>query len=183
MILPAYRPDHTLAELTETFLNVEGTRYEYETNVLLDLVKHQGTVREETVATIYRDRENSTSHFRVLWDSVRICKDLLKFSLLSFSSFIIDYKIPQMGIKAVTTGGGRAIFTGRWTKKSIGKPDEEVQNRTTKRGKERKRAVRYGLAGKIRGSVYERYGGYGHLLYEPQSVHPSVQASVRYRKV
>lgn len=37
------------------------------------------------------DENNSTSHFRAVRDSIRIYKDIFKFTLSSFSSFILDY--------------------------------------------------------------------------------------------
>lgn len=79
------------SELLRKMLSVEGERYEYEMNVLMMLAKEGVPIREVPVHTIYRDRENSTSHFRVIWDSVRIYKDILKFTISSFSSFILDY--------------------------------------------------------------------------------------------
>lgn len=70
---------------------MEGERYEYEMNVLLFLAKEGIDIDEVPINTIYQDRENSTSHFRAVWDSIRIYKDLLKFTLSSFSSFVLDY--------------------------------------------------------------------------------------------
>lgn len=78
-------------ELTDEMLDAEGTRYEYEMNVLIKAVKDKIPIYEVPVQTIYRDRKNSCSHFRVFGDSVRIYKNMLGFALSSFSSFLLDY--------------------------------------------------------------------------------------------
>lgn len=78
-------------DLLETFLNVYGDRYEYETNVLLMCAKKNIPIHEFSIHTIYHDKENSCSHFRKFRDSVRIYKDLLKFALFSLTGFAIDY--------------------------------------------------------------------------------------------
>ena len=78
-------------ELLSKMSKVKGERYEYEMNVLLDVAKSGIPIEEIPIKTIYRDEKNSTSHFRILQDSVRIYKDLLKFTMASLSSFVLDY--------------------------------------------------------------------------------------------
>lgn len=46
---------------------------------------------EVPIDTIYKNHENSTSHFRTVLDSMRIYRELLKFVLSSASSFVLDY--------------------------------------------------------------------------------------------
>lgn len=70
---------------------IPGERYEYEMNVLTACADHKIPMIEVPVETIYHDKDNSCSHFRRVRDSVRIYGQLLKFSLASFSSFILDY--------------------------------------------------------------------------------------------
>lgn len=77
-------------ELVDEMLEVAGERYEYETNVLLTMAKKKIPIKEVTITTIYHDN-NSGSHFRPFKDSVRIYKDILRFTLSSFSSFLLDY--------------------------------------------------------------------------------------------
>lgn len=79
------------SELLDKLLSVEGERYEYEMNVLMALAKAGILIEEVPIHTIYRDENNSGSHFRSVQDSIRIYKDILKFMLSSFSSFILDY--------------------------------------------------------------------------------------------
>lgn len=73
------------------FLNIKGDRYEYESNILVSCVKQKVNIVEVKIETIYLDRKNSSSHFKPIRDSFLVYKNLLKFSLASFSSFIIDY--------------------------------------------------------------------------------------------
>ena len=78
-------------KMIEEFMEVEGNRYEYETNVLFYCAKKKIQMLEVPIKTIYRDAENSTSHFHAVKDSIRIYKHILKFSLSSISSFFVDY--------------------------------------------------------------------------------------------
>lgn len=77
--------------LTQEFLSVEGERYEYEMNVLMACAKAKIPIEEVQISTIYRDKDNSNSHFHIFRDSVRIYKEILKFTLSSLSSFLLDY--------------------------------------------------------------------------------------------
>lgn len=79
------------SELLDNLISVEGERYEYEMNVLMTLAKAGISIKEVPIHTIYRDENNSGSHFRAVQDSIRIYKDILKFLLSSFSAFILDY--------------------------------------------------------------------------------------------
>lgn len=71
------------AEMIPELLSVEGERYEYEMNVLMDFAKKRILIEEVPIRTIYRDEKNSNSHFRSFVDSVRIYKDILKFTFSS----------------------------------------------------------------------------------------------------
>lgn len=70
---------------------IPGERYEYEMNCLLACAKQNIPFTEIPIQTIYHDQKNSCSHFRKVKDSVRIYKDIIKFGLSSFSSFLVDY--------------------------------------------------------------------------------------------
>ncbi len=58
---------------------VEGDRYEYEMNVLIEAAQEKIPIREVQIHTIYHDRENSCSHFHVFRDSFRVWRELLRF--------------------------------------------------------------------------------------------------------
>lgn len=79
------------SELIPLMCSVKGERYEYEMNVLIAMADAGIPIEEMPISTIYRDEQNSTSHFRAVRDSFRIYRDMLKFSMSSFSSFILDY--------------------------------------------------------------------------------------------
>ena len=73
-------------------LSIPGERYEYEINVLMQLAAEGVPIIEEEIETVYEDN-NSCSHFSTVRDSVRIYKEILKFSASSFVSFLIDYAL------------------------------------------------------------------------------------------
>lgn len=77
-------------ELMEHMLAVEGSRYEYEMNVLLDFAHRRIPVREISIETIYLDG-NSSSHFNAIVDSIRIYRDIFRFGCSGFASFLVDY--------------------------------------------------------------------------------------------
>lgn len=79
--------------LIPTLLDIPGERYEYETNVLMTCVKSKIPVTELPIETIYKDKENSTSHFHVVRDSFRIYKEFFKFAGSSLLSFCLDYML------------------------------------------------------------------------------------------
>lgn len=83
------RAFHT--ERIRDFLETDGERYEYETVVLYQCARQKIPIKEIPIHTIYKDEENSTSHFRTVRDSVRIYGELFKFVLSSLSSFCLDY--------------------------------------------------------------------------------------------
>ncbi len=64
--------------LIDFHLNVDGERFEYEMNVLIDLVKNNEEIIEENIKTIYLKNSNRRSHFKVVRDSYRIYKILFK---------------------------------------------------------------------------------------------------------
>lgn len=80
-------------QMIPEMLKIPGDRYEYETNVLLYMVREQVEIEEVPIRTIYHDQDNSCSHFRAVKDSIRIYRDLLKFAFFSMSSFFLDYML------------------------------------------------------------------------------------------
>lgn len=72
-------------------LKIDGQRYEYEMNMLLEATQHY-PIHEVPIETIYID-DNASSHFRPVQDGLRIYKHLFKFALSSMSSFVVDYLV------------------------------------------------------------------------------------------
>ena len=67
----------------------DGDRYEYETHMLF-LMKREGIpFTEVKIRTVYID-ENSSSHFRVIHDSMRIYELMIRFALSSIICTVID---------------------------------------------------------------------------------------------
>ena len=77
------------AALFRRLLNVRGERFEYETNMLLDLTRQGVKLREVPIETVYED-DNSESHFRPVRDSLRIYKFILLYLLSSLSGALAD---------------------------------------------------------------------------------------------
>ena len=75
---------------------VEGQRYEYEMNMLLE-ASQVYPILEVPIETVYIN-DNEASHFRPIRDGLMIYKNILKFALSSFSSFIVDYVVYALSI-------------------------------------------------------------------------------------
>lgn len=78
----------------EPFSRLDGDRYEYEMNMLIDTAKRKVPTVEVTIDTIYID-DNASSHFNALKDGMRIYKLLFRqtgaFLLSSLISAGVDY--------------------------------------------------------------------------------------------
>lgn len=77
------------ADLFPALIEVDGDRYEYETNMLLVLHRMGVPFVEVKIETVYEDN-NSGSHFRPFRDSFRIYKLIIKYMASSFASAGID---------------------------------------------------------------------------------------------
>ena len=60
--------------LIKKLIEVEGSRFEYELNVLINLVKMHEEIVEYDIKTVYLKNSNKKSHFKVLRDSCMIYK-------------------------------------------------------------------------------------------------------------
>ena len=89
-------------DMIPELLAVEGSRYEYEMNMLLDFAQKQKPMKELIIDTVYING-NAGSHFNTLTDSCRIYQEILKFSASSFLGFLIDYAL--YGLLLLATGG------------------------------------------------------------------------------
>lgn len=100
-------------ELLDFMIGVMGDRYEYEMNVLLNAKKNNIKFVEVEIETIYEDG-NSSSHFNPILDSIKIYRIIIKYSLSSALSVIVDYVFFCMflwlGVSIpLSTYGARAI--------------------------------------------------------------------------
>lgn len=86
-----------LRELAE----IEGSRYEYETNMLLEMRTRHIPFEEVTIRTIYLD-ENDSSHFDPVKDSIRIYRTIFGFAASSFAASLLDLALFYLGISLLT---------------------------------------------------------------------------------
>jgi Glycosyltransferases involved in cell wall biogenesis len=76
----------------KTFLGLPGDHYEFEMNMLMQAAKTGLPIREVTIQTVYID-QNRASHFNPFLDSIRIYKEIIKFSFSSLLSSAVDLGI------------------------------------------------------------------------------------------
>lgn len=77
------------AGLMDIFTTLPGDHYEFEMNMLMHAAKCNIPIEEVSIRTVYINR-NKASHFNPLLDSIRIYKEILKFSFSSLISSGID---------------------------------------------------------------------------------------------
>ncbi len=89
------------AALLPLMCQVEGERYEYETEMLIALHEHQIPVGEVVIETVYIDN-NQTSHFNAVKDSWKIYRiifrhlgrsSFLRYALNSLLCMLLDYLV------------------------------------------------------------------------------------------
>lgn len=128
-------------KLLPLMLEVEGERYEYETNQLLVLKSNRVQMKEVIIETVYLD-DNQSSHFHPIRDSIKIYAVIFKYIASSFASFLIDIAIFTLinillgntGMDgkvrlAISTAGARIIsslFNYTMNRKVVFKSDESV---------------------------------------------------------
>lgn len=71
------------------FCGIEGERFEYETNMLLNMKRMGIDFYEQPIATVY-DPDDYSSHYNAVKDSLRIFKVMIKFMLSSIGTTLID---------------------------------------------------------------------------------------------
>lgn len=87
-------------------LDIKGERYEYEINMLMELAAEGVPIIEEEIETVY-ENDNRGSHFDTVRDSIRVYREILRFSASSLASFAIDYVLYAI-LLAVTGAAGIA---------------------------------------------------------------------------
>lgn len=80
-------------KMMQDLLDTEGERFEFETNMLIES-KGKYNIKEVRIETIYDSKENHSTHFNPIVDSMKIYKSIFKvffkYIFASFSSFAID---------------------------------------------------------------------------------------------
>lgn len=91
-------------KLISSYLTLEGERFEYETNMLIEALHAHTPIQEICIQTVYID-DNRETHFRPLADSIAIYRQIFatffKYMLASLSSFLVDYSIYSLLILAL----------------------------------------------------------------------------------
>ncbi len=82
-------------------LETAGERYEYETNMLLEMKSHEIAFTEVGIRTIYLD-ENDSSHFHPIKDSFKIYRTIFAFVASSFISSLIDLALFYLYVSLLT---------------------------------------------------------------------------------
>ena len=75
--------------LVMEFIDIDGERYEFETNMLIEAKRKNVNIEEIKIKTIYIEN-NKSSHFNPLKDSLKIYLLIFKFCFVSLLSSIID---------------------------------------------------------------------------------------------
>ncbi|GAA3629778.1 hypothetical protein GCM10022200_10630 [Microbacterium awajiense] len=105
------------SSIVEWMLEVPGTRYEYEQNVLLRVRSAGIPAREVAIEAVYLDG-NAASHFRPLVDSARVVWPLVLFTGSSLLAFAID-TIALLFFTAVTGSLVLSIVAARVLSASV----------------------------------------------------------------
>ena len=79
-------------DLLRRLLRIRANGYEFELEMLLAAMRHDVTIHEVPIATIYED-ENRSTHFDPVWDSLRIYFVFVRFAVLSLSTAALDFLV------------------------------------------------------------------------------------------
>ncbi len=99
------------AALLPSFCEIGGERFEYETNMLLQMKRMRIPFLEQPITTVY-DPEDYSSHYNALKDSLRILKVMLRFMLTgpgfrfavsAVLSWIADNGLYLLGLSLIGT--------------------------------------------------------------------------------
>ena len=89
------------AALFPRLLRVQGERFEYETNMLLELSREGMKLTEIPIETVYEDG-NAESHFRPIVDSLKIYRFIILYALASLSGSLADLLVFYVALRLIT---------------------------------------------------------------------------------
>ncbi|WP_461214271.1 glycosyltransferase [Lacticaseibacillus sp. GG6-2] len=90
-------------------LNMPGNRFEFEFTMLLQAKANGVAIVEQPIKTIYLDG-NSSSHFRVIRDSIAIYWRFFKFALSGLVSFVVDIGLFALFIHLLAAANLSAVM-------------------------------------------------------------------------
>ena len=76
-------------DIAKKLIDVDGERYEYETNCLIETKSRNIPIKEVVIETIYINN-NETSHFNPVKDSIRVYKLFASYLLFTLLAYIIE---------------------------------------------------------------------------------------------
>ena len=88
-------------EMLDFLLKVKGNRFEYEMNMIVDVLKARIQLTEMKIDTVYFDN-NATTHFRPIKDFLKICSTILIYHLpytIGLLLYIISFILFEVLIK------------------------------------------------------------------------------------
>ena len=91
--------------------SIEGDRFEYEMNMLLEAEDSGYEIKETPINTVYL-QNNKSSHFNPLKDSIKIYMPFLKFGMSSILSALLDFSL-LIFIKLLTSNLFLAVVGAR----------------------------------------------------------------------
>lgn len=78
------------AQFVRQALEIPGHRFEYETNMLLEMKRLDVPFYEVGIETVYEEGSNERSHFRLFVDTAAIFLRIVKYAMSSLISFLVD---------------------------------------------------------------------------------------------
>lgn len=85
------------------FTGIRGERFEYETNMLLEMKRRGIGFSEVPIRTVY-DGQNEGTHFRPVVDSLKILRLIIVFMASSLSSSLLDLSVFYLALRLLPEG-------------------------------------------------------------------------------
>ena len=104
----------------DTFCNIEGERFEYETTMLLEFKKSDIQFMEVPIETVYIE-DNASTHFNPVKDSIKIYKVIFKYS---FSPTVVKYILSSLASWVIDN----LIFNFTMNRRLVFKSDKDVKS-------------------------------------------------------
>lgn len=89
------------SDLLDFLIKVKGSRFEYEMNMIIDIIKSRILLTEMKIDTVYFDN-NAKTHFRPIKDFLKICNTILRYHLpytIGLFIYIISFILFETLIK------------------------------------------------------------------------------------
>ena len=91
-------------EYMKKLLSTQGERFEFESNMLIDTKEAGVPITEVPILTVYDSKENHSTHFHPVRDSLRISSIFGKFLFSSLSSSVVDLLLFSLFCRAFPAG-------------------------------------------------------------------------------